>query len=260
MLARKLSSIRASNSVSERIASPVRRVWRSIMRTFFLVLPAVLSLAAAAVPSVIEDETSAHGDAIHMANFYFCDPSFQGSICDRTFVVGSEVAWEVFQDAHTITECDDTFTVCPPAGGFDFGFVYNGDSRFRVFNEVGVYEYRCNFHPDQMRGRLIVQAQTAATPTQGATAGPTPVGPTSAPGAAPTPAPSPVTAAGPAQPGSTLARAATPASVGGAAVAPAAGGGDLPAPRSVWHPLLVLFGALTLLASGAISLHLSRRL
>jgi hypothetical protein len=226
------------------------------MRNLVLVAAVTPLLIAAAAPLLSRGpETDAHGDSIHVGDFYFCDIAFQGSICDRTFPVGTEVAWEVVQSSHTITECDDTFSVCPPPGAFDFGVVSNGDSRFRMFNEAGMYEYRCNFHPDQMRGRIVVQAPTTATPTPGATSPPQSSEATPSPGQSPTT----VATEAPAQPGSTLERAAAPASALGPAGVPAAGAAE-PVQRSlVWRSLLPFLGSASLIACGAFALRVLRR-
>jgi len=82
---------------------------------------AVFGLLCIALGSVASSagETRAHGDNIHIGNYYFCDISFQNGVCDRTFQVGTEVVWETFEGGHTIVECDETFTAtaCPPPGG-----------------------------------------------------------------------------------------------------------------------------------------------
>lgn len=229
------------------------------VRVLSLAVPLGVLLIGAALLPGREQTALGHGDGIHVGDFYFCDPTFQGGICDRTFPVGTEVAWEVFGSTHTITECDDTFTTCPPSGGFDLGIVSNGDSRFRVFNDVGVYEYRCNFHPSVMRGRVIVQAQTTATATPGAPSAPTPTAQPSPAGTEPTPAVSTVTANAPGQPGSARAPAAALGSAGAAAAVPVGGSGEPPAPRSVWHSLVFIMGAISSIGSGAIVLRMSYR-
>jgi hypothetical protein len=152
-------------------------------------------------------------------------------------VVGTEVIWEVVSGGHTITQCDETYTTCPPPGGFDLGVVYAYELRFRTFNTPGVYEYRCNFHPTQMRGRIIVTV--AQTPTPSAT----PI-PTAIPTAAPT------STAAPTQPAATQGAIATVASRAAPARVPYSGdspkGGMTP-----WSLPAVAVG-LTLIAAGAI--------
>jgi hypothetical protein len=94
---------------------------------------------------------------ISVGDFYFCDPSFSGSVCETNISVGNTVTWQwVGAATHTVTECDDTFTTCPPAGGFDSGTLGNGATFSHTFNAAGSFEYRCNIHTTQMRGRINV--------------------------------------------------------------------------------------------------------
>ncbi len=145
-------------------------------------LAAVLSLLVGLNALAPASEVASHGDGIQVGDYYFCDPSFTNGVCDTSVVVGTEVAWEVYSGGHWINECDETFTVCPPPGGFDFSVVYVGEARYRTFSTEGVYEYRCDFHPAQMRGRILVSSAETPTPT------PAPL-PTAAPAANASPTP-----------------------------------------------------------------------
>lgn len=79
---------------------------------------------------------------------------------------------------HTVTECDSTFTQCPPPGGFDSNIRQSSDPPFsHTFNTPGVYNYLCTLHYVNMRGRVTV----VALPTETPTASPTPTD-TPAPG------------------------------------------------------------------------------
>lgn len=128
---------------------------------------------------------------VDVANLYFCSQSFQGAICEKTITVGDSVTWEVKGGTHTVTQCDDSFATCPPAVGFDSGNLSTGMTFSRPFDAPGVFAYRCNIHPNAMRGRITVVAQTTATPV--ATASPSP---TATIGASPVPTPAQVPASG----------------------------------------------------------------
>ena len=147
-------------------------------RTVLRATPIALVLALA-IALGLGKEAHGHGLNIHVGNYYFCDPTFTNQVCDRAFQVSEEVGWEVFDGIHTITECDESFSVCPPPGGFELGISTPGELKLRVFGAPGIYEYRCNYHPDQMRGRIFVGVPTP-TPTSA---------PTTAPASTPTPPP-----------------------------------------------------------------------
>lgn len=112
-------------------------------------------------------------------NEWFCDASYEGGVCETVIPVGETVQWNVVEGVHNVTECNDDFTVCPPGGGFDSGILVNGATFEHTFNAPDAVEYFCSIHPQQMRGRVIVQAPTPV-PT---------AAPTAAPGPGTTPAP-----------------------------------------------------------------------
>jgi len=126
--------------------------------------------------------------SIEVGNLYFCSASFSGAICETTVTAGDTVTWNNVAGFHTVTECDDSFSTCPPPGGFDSGTLEPDDSFSHTFTSAGVFEYHCTFHPSAMRGRIVVQAVTP-TPTPAAT--PTPAGSTQAATTAPAASPAP---------------------------------------------------------------------
>jgi plastocyanin len=153
---------------------------------------AALALTAAvSLPGVADAQST----TIDTGNFYFCSASFQNGVCDTTVTAGSTVTWAVSAGPHTVTQCDASFTTCPPSGGFDSGLLNTGGTYAQTFNTAGTIAYRCEFHPTQMRGSITVQSQATASPTPAPTSvpgGATAV-PTSAPAAgqasgSPTPA------------------------------------------------------------------------
>jgi hypothetical protein len=82
------------------------------------------------------------------------------------------VTWNNVAGFHTVTECDDAFSTCPPPGGFNSGSLLTGNSFSHTFNSPGAFEYYCMFHPTDMRGRITLQATPTSTPTPVPTAAP----------------------------------------------------------------------------------------
>jgi plastocyanin len=206
--------------------------------------PIALVLAVAIV-SGLGEEARGHGLNIHVGNYYFCDPTFTNQVCDRSFQVSEEVGWEVFDGIHTITECDESFSVCPPPGGFELGISTPGELKLRVFGTPGIYEYRCNYHPNQMRGRVFVGVEAPAS-----TPGPT------TPAAVTTTAPPSLANGG---------ETAAPSASGGNSesavqpvAAPAGGGGSGDSSSEAW--LIATLGLGGALLSIVVALALRRRL
>jgi hypothetical protein len=126
-------------------------------------------------------DTRAATVTVPAGNNWFCDASYDGGVCETTIGVGDTVTWEIVAGIHTVTECDDTFTSCPPmGGGFGSAILSSGQMFSHTFTEADTVEYLCTLHPQQMRGRIIVQEPS-----------PTPGTPTSTPAPPPTPSPTP---------------------------------------------------------------------
>ena len=147
------------------------------MRPILLLGAGALSLTALALTSLLfTGAGSAQSTTnIEVDDFYFCDPSDQGGVCDTTVNAGDTVTWTNMAAAttHTVTQCDSSFTTCPPSGGFDAGNLSPGQSFSQTFNTPGTFEYHCNFHPTLMMGRITVVAAQSQTPTPSGTAGAT---------------------------------------------------------------------------------------
>jgi plastocyanin len=204
---------------------------------FFTLSLILLAAIATGLAGAAEGPAHAQSATVNVGSFYFCNISFQGGVCDTTIGEGSTVTWSVVDGAHTVTECNDAFTTCPPAGGFNSGSLSGGGTFSHTFNDPGTFEYWCSFHPDPMKGRIVVQAAQPATPT---------------------PAPTATIAAGTATPGpqqtavNFQAQTPTPAGV------PATGGHDGVGWAWPWAPVLLAVGLLTL-AAGVTVVALARR-
>src|SRR2546428_3424504 len=139
------------------------------MRPILLLGAGTLSLAALVLSSMLLTGASSAQSTtnIEVDDFYFCDSSHQSNICDTTVNAGDTVTWTNMAAAttHTVTQCDSSFTTCPPSGGFDAGNLSPGQSFSQTFNTPGTFEYHCNFHPTMMMGRITVVAPQSATPT-----------------------------------------------------------------------------------------------
>ena len=161
------------------------------MRRSFCSLAGVTVIAIAAMLAV-SSPTHADTVSIEAGNLYFCDVSHSGVVCESTVTAGDTVTWNNVSGFHTVTECDDSFSTCPPAGGFDSGNLISGNTFSHTFPSPGVFAYHCTFHPTDMRGRITVESAPTATPTPTAapTAAPTGTGatPTAAPAGSATPA------------------------------------------------------------------------
>lgn len=206
------------------------------MRRTLMVCGATFAIVLAALVSFLIASDEVRGQAtvsVDVGDMYFCDSSFANGICETNIAAGDTVTWNwVGSLSHTVTQCDPTFTTCPPPGGFNSGTLTGSGSTFsQTFNTAGTFPYQCNVHGASMRGRVIVAAAQQATPT--ATAGVT--------------APAQTATAGPtvSAPGATAApTTAVPAAVPGTGGDEAGGG----VPRRL---LLLLAGGALLISAGA---------
>ena len=113
--------------------------------------------------------------AIEAGNNYFCSSAFDGGVCETNVTAGDTVTWTIAGGTHTVTLCSEDFSACPPAGGWDSGIISKDDTFSQVFALPGRFAYRCELHPSEMRGKVIVVA-LSPSPTPVVTA--TPSGPT----------------------------------------------------------------------------------
>jgi len=123
----------------------------------------VLALAAAPVFRG-PDRARAAEITIDIGNFWFCDPSFEGGVCETTIQVGDTVTWNWVEGNHTTTECGadcDNPTETPL---WDAPLDSANPTFSRTFDTPGTYLYLCGIHPVLMRGRIIVE-EVSPTPT-----------------------------------------------------------------------------------------------
>jgi plastocyanin len=112
-----------------------------------------------------------------------------------SYPTGGQVHNVVFQGAQpTCTQtAGPVFGAVPPLPSFAAPAGWAGEC---TFTAPGTYNFFCNAHPQEMTGKVIVDATPTPTPTETPTATPTPT-PTETPTATPTPTPTPTATATP---------------------------------------------------------------
>ena len=105
---------------------------------------------------------------VPVGDVWFCNASFVNGVCETTITAGDTVVWDFGAGSlpHTTTACGASCDNPTGSPLWDSG-VINDDSTFsQTFNDPGEYLYRCDVHPAQMRGRIVVEAAGAVeTPT-----------------------------------------------------------------------------------------------
>ena len=119
---------------------------------------------------------------IAVGNLWFCNSSFEFGTCVTKINVGDTVEWNFSGSAHTSTS----------SGNWSSGTQTSGTSFSRKFNDPGEFDYRCNFHPAQMRGTIIVNGDPPTATPPSPTATPVTPPPTATP-VTPSPTATPVT-------------------------------------------------------------------
>lgn len=114
--------------------------------------------------ALLAQSDSAQGQqqtTIAAGNYWFCDASHSGNVCETTITEGDTVVWDFSAAMATHTSTGSSW---------DSGNRNSGTFSF-TFNDAGSYDYHCNVHPTQMMGRIIVQAAapepTATSPSSG---------------------------------------------------------------------------------------------
>jgi plastocyanin len=139
----------------------------------FAYVAALIVLAAATDAASLLAEARAQGTIeVEGGNNWFCDPSFELDVCETVVSAGDTVLWAIVEGVHTVTQCNSSFAVCPPAGGYDSGILNVGGSFAYTFTEPGRVYYYCALHPVEMRGVVTVLA--AETPPAAPMASPSP--------------------------------------------------------------------------------------
>lgn len=145
------------------------------------IILATLALTVIAFASFSIGTASAKDNPVTVGAFWFCSSSQANQVCETAVVTGDTITWTVQAGTHTVTQCaDSSFTNCG-TGGFNSGTLNTGGTFVQTFSAAGTSYYRCEFHPTEMRGRIV--AAQAVTPS------PTPA-PSGAATASPTAAPS----------------------------------------------------------------------
>jgi plastocyanin len=128
-------------------------------------LVALLALAAALLVGSPYQATAAT-TTIAVGDFWFCNASFAGGVCETTIHAGDTVAWDFSQamNQHTATECGASCDSPSSMPLWNSGRMTGGTFQF-TFTQAGTFLYQCQVHPLAMRGRIVVQAAPTATST-----------------------------------------------------------------------------------------------
>ncbi len=125
-----------------------------------LVLSLVALVAAAGVLLMTAGSAGAQAAVnVPVGDLWFCDAASQDGVCTTEIDAGDTVIWN-FSGAslpHTTSNCGAS---CDSADGslWDSGTISDGSSFQFTFDEAGTFLYRCNIHPAQMRGQIVVNA------------------------------------------------------------------------------------------------------
>ncbi len=90
------------------------------MRRTIIPRAATFAFALAAVLPLLLGNDEARGQTtanVDVGDVYFCDHPLPVASVETNITAGDTVTWNwVGSLPHTVTQCDDTFTTCPPAG------------------------------------------------------------------------------------------------------------------------------------------------
>lgn len=143
-----------------------------------------IALVSFAAFSFTANDASAD-TTVDVGNNYFCAKSFEGGTCTTNITAGETVTWSLSAGFHTVAQCTAGHSSCPLPGGFDSGALEQGQTFAHTFNDVGSFDYYCEFHPSDMYGVINVSAAPTPTPTPAPTVPGSTPGPTAVPVAQP---------------------------------------------------------------------------
>ena len=120
---------------------------------------ALLVIALGAFALLSPGRAAAADADVTVANYYYCNSSYEFGVCPTNVSVGDTVTWHFSGVYHSTTECggascDDP---APPTPLFDSGLHLGGTYAY-TFTTAGTYLYQCSVHGAQMRGQIVVGA------------------------------------------------------------------------------------------------------
>ena len=139
-----------------------------------IVAIAAFALTSSAQAGVVQQVRIPVGD------LWFCDESFQNGVCETRINAGDSISWDFSGAAlpHTTAECGASCDSPADASLWDSGTITDGSTFQFTFEEPGTYLFRCNIHPNQMRGSVIVvEREPEPEPPDGVEPDPLPDGP-----------------------------------------------------------------------------------
>lgn len=127
--------------------------------SFRLVVSLAMLIAAGSVLLLTAGSAGAQAATnVAVGDLWFCDSSLQNGVCTTEISAGDTIIWN-FSGAsapHTTTACGDSCDSPTDSPLWDSGTISDGSAFQFTFDEAGTYLYRCNIHPAQMRGQIIV--------------------------------------------------------------------------------------------------------
>jgi hypothetical protein len=107
---------------------------------------------------------TAVGPVIDVGDKWFCDRSYEDGVCVTTVNAGETVTWQwVGRKPHTTTACGGSLDKCPKPRSWDSPVQESGAFSY-TFDSAGTFFYRCQLHPDEMRGQIVVLAAPPSPP------------------------------------------------------------------------------------------------
>ena len=150
----------------------------------------LIVLAAVTLPAGHEALAQPATTTIQVGDYYFCDPSHEGGVCETTVDAGDTVEWQFAgNQPHTTTECSDGHDTCSAPHLWDSPLMDSGSFSF-TFDAPGTYLYRCQAHPIEMRGQVTVLAAGEPSPSPQASPQASPLAVTPEPAGQPSAVPS----------------------------------------------------------------------
>ena len=133
------------------------------MRTSLLLATAGLTLLVIAAASFgwQQGARAQTPTIIEIGDNWFCDSSFENGVCEREINVGDTVEWQwvgtgLYRASHTTTECAGDLDTCSGDHLWDSPVQNSGTFGPVTFSSSGTFLFRCQVHPDVMRGKITV--------------------------------------------------------------------------------------------------------
>lgn len=121
-------------------------------------LIALLAIAGAVFAARLGVARAQEHVTIPVGDIWYCDSSTKGGECETDIYAGDTVVWDFSYGTlpHTVTHCGDSCDSPTGSPLWDSGLISNGTTFSYTFDQTGSYAYRCEVHPQQQIGRIVV--------------------------------------------------------------------------------------------------------